>query len=132
MYLGPCQASMTHLLKELRNCVLCIIRAGSLVCSIRIYTSLHFLLIISGNSFSSFFVQYFCLFSFELDTFLNFYVTKGSVILFSLYENMKTNCKQKNRVRKNMLPERFWVFKKPFICKEKKWNCQKLKVVQKM
>ena len=30
-------------LKELRNCILCIIRVWSLFCSVRVYMSLHFL-----------------------------------------------------------------------------------------
>ena len=30
-------------LKELRNCILCIVPVGSLICSVRVYKSLHFL-----------------------------------------------------------------------------------------
>ena len=36
-------------LKELRNCILCIICVWSLFCSIRVYTSQHFLPILFGN-----------------------------------------------------------------------------------
>ena len=44
-------------LKELWNCILCIICVWSLSCSIQAYTSLHFLLILLGN----YFVFIFCL-----------------------------------------------------------------------
>ena len=36
-------------LKELRNCILCIICVWSLFCSIQVYTSQHFLSILFGN-----------------------------------------------------------------------------------
>ena len=41
-------------LKELRNCILCITRAWLLFCSIRIYISLHFLLILLKIQFHIF------------------------------------------------------------------------------
>ena len=37
---------LTSILKELRNCILCIIPVWSLFCSIRVYKSLHFLQIL--------------------------------------------------------------------------------------
>ena len=63
----------------------------------------------------------FRLFCFELDvifiySLINVYVTKCTVIFFSLYINFIQ--KQKNRVRKNFIQESFWVFKKHFIHKQ--------------
>ena len=63
-------------LKELQNCILSIISASSFYCSIRIYVSLHFLLI-SLKSFFSFSVLpfFFRRFYFVFDDmFLSFYI----------------------------------------------------------
>ena len=80
--------------KELRNCILCILRARSLFCSIRICISLYFLPILSKNQFFVFPCSIFYLFCFEFEFIfvdLSYNIcriiaqigTKCSVILFS-------------------------------------------------
>ena len=67
------------ILKKVRNCILCIIRVWSLYCSVRVYTSLHFLPI-------RFVKLEFCLsvFQFFMFLFLRFLVFSFSVLRFEL------------------------------------------------
>ena len=84
---------MLSKLLELRKCILCIIRAWLLFCSIRIIQVCISYLFSSKSSFLSFCVLYFlsvlfwtwCHFKDLYIYLINFYVNKSSVILFSLY-----------------------------------------------
>ena len=94
-------------LMELRNCILCIILMWSLFCSVRVYINLYFLPIL------------FVKLGFRLSA-LAFHVFTSLVLSFYYFcssfciqcylkrlNNILYICFYKNRVIKNMLPERF-------------------------
>ena len=114
--------------KEQRNCISRIIRVWSLFCSMRVYTSLHFLPILLENYFGLSELFVFCLFCVEFD--VNFLTLHNrclhsnrcqvlcAFVLTYLKQFVKTDTRQKNLsifLNKNMPLEGFWVLKVPFI-----------------
>ena len=105
----------SYLLKELRDCILCIICVWSLFCSVRVYISLHFLPIFFGKTrFSSF-----CVLDFRVSVSLVFSVwffclvleavaqrcSVKKVFLGILQNSQENTCVRVNFIKKETLAQ---------------------------